>query len=494
MKFIRFFLPRIEYILFAAIFWGIAAMGPVMLNSDGDLPRHLLVGETIRATGAVELVDIYSFRTTGFASTPHEWLAQVIYSLFYDWLGLGGVVILAALLITLAWGLVFNNANRRSGSLLIALVLTGVGVTASLIHGLPRPHLFSYVLIPVWIMTLEHTGNKPSLWWRLPLIMLLWVNLHGMFVLGIAIWGIYLVDALFETPWRTWLKHPGIRSLLAGGGLSLLATLFSPSGYHIWATIASLGGNAYIKSRVIEYQSANFQIIEAWPSILLLLLVTAGYARTQNKAAWRHVFLITAFAALAIYSSRMLPIFALVAVPIVARVMADWLETELPGGNPLQRLEGRIAPLSQSANGAIWLVTVFLLVVYVFQLGIPIDAKNKGNVFDPKFFPVAAVDWLEAHPQNGHVFNEFDWGGYLLLKLWPQYQIFMDGHTHIYGETLTREYEEIITTAEGWQELLEKYEVQWAIVRTDSRIAKALQGADWQIRYQDDTAIILHHP
>jgi len=282
--------------------------------------------------------------------------------------------------------------------------------------------------------------------------------------------------------------------MLMGGGFSLIATLLSPSGFNIWKTILSLGGNAYIKSHIVEYQTANFQTPETWPSIIILLLVIAAYARTQTKAAWRHVFLLTAFAGLAIYSSRMLPIFAIVAVPIAASLVNEWVRSELPGENLVRRLEDRITPLSQSSNGFIWLIAVFMLVVYLFQLGVPIDLKNKGNNFDPKFFPVDAVTWLESNPQNGHMLNEFDWGGYILLKLWPKYQIFMDGHTHIYGEALTREYETVITLGDGWQEILNKYQIEWAIVRSDSKIAGALEDNSWTILYKDDTAIILHRP
>lgn len=92
------------------------------------------------------------------------------------------------------------------------------------------------------------------------------------------------------------------------------------------------------------------------------------------------------------------------------------------------------------------------------------------------------------------MFNELDWGGYLLLKLSPRQQIFMDGHTHIYSEALTREYETILTLREGWQELFKKHEVQWAIVRKGSAVAESLTEINWEILYQDDTAIILGKP
>ncbi len=90
------------------------------------------------------------------------------------------------------------------------------------------------------------------------------------------------------------------------------------------------------------------------------------------------------------------------------------------------------------------------------------------------------------------MFNEFDWGGYLLLKLVPRQQIFMDGHTHIYGEALTREYETVVTQGNDWQKIIDKYQVEWAIVRRNSAIAHGLEGEQWKIIYQDDTATVLH--
>jgi hypothetical protein len=491
MKILRFFLPRIEYVLFAAVFWGIAASGPILLNSDGDLPRHLLVGSLTRANVHVDTVDIFSFRTTGFPSIPHEWLAQVLISGFYDFMGLGGVVLYTALVVTAAWMLIFNDAYKRSGSLLSSLLLTGLGVGASLIHVLPRPHLFSYLLIAVWILVLEQIQkDRPGRWWLLPVLMLAWVNLHGMFVLGIVVWGIYLAGSIFENPTRSWLTRAGTKSMLAGGGLSLLATFFSPSGFKIWETIASLGGNAYIKSRIPEYQSANFHMAETWPFILLLLLCLISFSRSTSMLPWTHALLVTAFAGVALYSSRMLPLFAIVTVPVAAQAFSAWIKQDFPNSRVLT-LESNITSINNASNGLIWLIAVILAVTALFRANVALDPENKGNRFDPEFFPVQAVDWLQTHPQSGHVFNEFDWGGYILLRLWPRQQIFMDGHTHIYGEELTREYEQVITLSKGWEEVFGKYQIGWAILRVESPVAGALENAGWEKVYSDETAVIV---
>jgi len=202
MKLLRFFLPRIEYILFAAIFWGIVANGPRLLNFDGDLPRHILTGNLILQTQRVATTDIFSFRTTGYPSFPHEWLAQVIFATLYNWLGLDGIILLTATIIVLTWGIVYRQAMQKSKSFFSALIFIVLGLAASQIHVLPRPHIFTYLLTAIWITLLESLDEQNTRsWWFLPVVMVLWVNLHGMFVLGMIILGIYLVGDF-------WRIHP----------------------------------------------------------------------------------------------------------------------------------------------------------------------------------------------------------------------------------------------------------------------------------------------
>jgi hypothetical protein len=227
-----------------------------------------------------------------------------------------------------------------------------------------------------------------------------------------------------------------------GGGLSLVATLLSPSGMEIWKAVASLGSNSYITSRIPEYQSANFHLPETWPFILLLLLTVTAFARSIQRISWTDILLTISFAGIALYTSRMIPLFAIVVVPIAANTLGEWLEQEY-AASPLMRIEKNLMAVNTSSSGAIWLIVLILAVVIVFRSGRAIDPQNKGNTFDQAFFPVQAVHWLNQNPQNGHMFNEFDWGGYLVLTLSPRRQIFMDGHTHIYGEALTREYETV---------------------------------------------------
>jgi hypothetical protein len=492
MKLFRFFLPRIEYILLIAVFWGIVASGPRILNFDGDLPRHILNGNLILQTRNISTTDLFSFRTSGRPSFPHEWLSQVLFASAYNWLGLDGIVLLVGLVLLLTWGIVYHQTIRRSGSFFSALILIGLAIGASQIHVLPRPHLFTYLLTAIWIILLENMDeHNTRAWWLLPIVMLLWVNLHGMFVLGMLIWGMYLAGSFLEQPSRDWFTSQKTKFLLLGGGLSLLATLLSPSGPRIWEAIASLGSNTYITSKIPEYQSANFHLPETWPFILLLLLTIVGFARSLERVPWKYVLLATAFTGMALYTSRMLPLFAMVLTPIAAKVIADWLRQEYPHSTFLA-MERNISKTNSTANGMVWIFVVVILAALMLGSGGRLDPEGRGNAFDPRFFPVEAVAWLQDHPQEGHMFNEFDWGGYLLLRLWPSQQIFMDGHTHIYGEALTREYEQVITLGAGWQDVFDKYDVSWVIMRKNAPLVKTLSGREgWHIVYEDPTAVVL---
>jgi hypothetical protein len=133
-------------------------------------------------------------------------------------------------------------------------------------------------------------------------------------------------------------------------------------------------------------------------------------------------------------------------------------------------------------------------VLAVTILIISYHAKTGASVnkFDAHVFPVAAADWLKENPQEGNMFNEFNWGGYLLHRLWPRQLVFMDSQTDFYGESLTRDYSQIIHAESGWETKMEKHEIDWVIIRSDSPLAQSLEtDLHWRILYQDETSIVL---
>ena len=138
-----------------------------------------------------------------------------------------------------------------------------------------------------------------------------------------------------------------------------------------------------------------------------------------------------------------------------------------------------------------WAGLLVLVLVSLQASGFSLDAWRMGNGFDPQVFPVEAVDALEGSLPDGPVFNEFIWGGYLLYRLWPDEQVFIDGQTDFYGEELTRDYLTVVNASPGWEEILDRYDVQWVIVRPNRPISLWLdRTAGWDRLYEDGTAIV----
>jgi hypothetical protein len=142
----------------------------------------------------------------------------------------------------------------------------------------------------------------------------------------------------------------------------------------------------------------------------------------------------------------------------------------------------------------LWPVAVTLLATISFAY---FNFKNERSVyqFNPVIFPVNAVSFLETDPQSGNMFNEFNWGGYMLYRTWPSYLVFIDSQSDFYGEDLIREYDQIMNANGDWITLLDKYQVEWAIIPPGAPLAPAL-GSElhWETVYEDNTAIILRKP
>jgi hypothetical protein len=107
---LRLLLPGLGDILWMAVFTGVILLGPQMMNIDGDLGRHLTIGEYILDTGRVPTTDLFSHTMAGQPVTPHEWLSQVLFALAHRWLGLNGVGLRCGLVIATSFWL-FTGAR-----------------------------------------------------------------------------------------------------------------------------------------------------------------------------------------------------------------------------------------------------------------------------------------------------------------------------------------------------------------------------------------------
>ena len=185
--------------------------------------------------------------------------------------------------------------------------------------------------------------------------------------------------------------------------------------------------------------------------------------------------------------ARNIPLFALAATPILA-ACARRILNQVP---VWIKIESRLGEIERSLRGFVWPVAGALAAIIMFSY-YHMQIQSSFNQFNERVFPVAAVDWLDNHVQSGNMFNEFNWGGYLLHRLWPDQLVFIDSQTDFYGEALTRDYNQIINTQNDWEIKLKKYDIDWVIVADGAPLAQALKTEHhWRVLYQDEMSIIL---
>ncbi|HKI55456.1 MAG TPA: hypothetical protein VJ987_15125, partial [Anaerolineales bacterium] len=296
--------------------------------------------------------------------------------------------------------------------------------------------------------------------------------------------------------WQYWqghaIKETGIH-LATAGILSFAISFINPAGWHLWITSAGLIGKKFIIDNTSEYLSPNFHTTSTWPFLIMLVASILLTNTSKNKLRAHELFMLMGWTALSLYMARNIPLYAIVAAPYLGYL----LQPALAKSKLLNRIDDSITniEIGQQLRGFVYPVLATLLIGFAFISGVRFDLAQKGNQHDAAKFPVDAVNWLEDNPQDGNMFNEFVWGGYLLYRLWPEQNIYIDGTTDFYGEAFTREYAQVVSLSDGWQGTLEKYDVSWAIMPNGRPLIKALENElGWQIVYQDSTATIIRKP
>jgi len=491
-----FILPNFSDLIWIVAFIGVLVRGRKMMNLDGDLGRHLTLGRYMLESLKIPRFDLFSHTMLGDPVTPHEWLSQVVFALAHKAASFDGVILVCGLVVATAFWLVFRRTRSSTQSLLVAVLVTFLAMVTSALHWLSRPHLFTFLFLALWVDALEGLlRGKVKQWWLMPLLMLFWANFHGAFIAGFMTWFLYgagiLLDQLWnkrplgaELPPKFWL------SFLLGGGTSLLASFINPSGPGIWGTSVGYLGERFLVDVTLEYRAPDFHLPQMWPFLIFIILLMLALGVNKRPLKFRALLPSVAWMAMGLYSARNIPLFAIVAAPLLSSELEPiflHLAAQFKWIGALKKADDRYLGLDA------WPALILVLAALGLALGFKYDNQQKGYAYDPDVFPVDAVVWLEDHPQQGNMFNFFIWGGYLLYEEWPEQLVFIDGQTDFYGEQLTREYLEVLSASEGWEDILAKYDVAWVILPSDEIVTHLLQvDLGWQEVYRDETAVIVH--
>jgi hypothetical protein len=477
---------RSQHVAFAAVLClGLSAL-TARPAVDPDLWWHLRTGQLIAETRHVPNVDPFSFTRAGANWVAHEWLSEVVFFELWKHGGFAALIVFSSVVTTAGFMLLYFRCHTHRRWAAAATALGGLAAAPA--WGV-RPQMFTFTLASLLLWLVDAGQKRPKLLFWIPPLFLLWLNLHAGFAVGLALLLAYGLGLLWETaigdtPWQI-SRKPLLRIallFLVSLGIVPLNPADGQLYQYPFATLHSAGMRAFIS----EWFSPDFHQWHYFPVLLVWLLVVVTFASSRSRPNGRIIFPLILTAAASLDAARHIPIFLLLAIPVIATLASNWASPAKP---TISRTWERSRP-------------VFNLAVIILMAGFAIAkwatvARDQAEQ-ESELLPRAAVESLPLTPDSTRILAYYDWGGYAIWRLYPRYQVFVDGRADLYGDNLLKQFETTVSLHDGWREILDRWGVNTVLLPTNCALAQALMiNPDWRLAFNDSKAIILvrsvHH-
>ena len=451
--------------------------------SDPDFWFHLKIGQFIVQNAQVPRVEIFSCTNLGQPYIAHGWLSGVIFYLIYSRFGQNLLIFIFAILAALAFWIIYKHSSHHIFTRGIAVLL---GVWTVLPNLGARPRVFTLLLATCYFQILSRYLTDPTskpLWWLVPL-MVLWVNLHGAFLIGLTFIALTIagiaIDARIdrETVRTVWTR---VKPLLMISVACVLAALINPYGTKIYSHVFGVLSSPIYQYVGADWLSPDFHQPELFPLIVLILLTTAVLILSPKRVRPSQLLFFLATLYMTFRMQRNAIVFAVVATSLLADYSGALWDSLFTGA---QRKSTSFTGLRPPVLNLLLLLPLLLFVIKVKKV-VYVPPTQQMAVA-----PLNAVQYLKDNRIQGCTFTEPNvWGDYLIWAT-PANPVYIDGRD-VYPTQFVKEYLEIIQGERDWRAPFDQYGVKNAILTHSSILARQLRNsAEWQQIYQDEYSLV----
>ena len=422
-------------------------------NLDPDFGWHLRSGQYFIEHG-IPSHDIYTYTAADFHWVNHEWLSDSILALLASFNGYWFVSAIYAGM----WTLAISIAGKKVHSALVVVAAIGILPFAGV-----RAITWSVLGLTLLMLLLRQRNRR----WRLaiPLLFLAWANLHGSFLIGIAYGGWYV---LREKNWK--LALIGVASL----GL----TFVTPYGVELYREVFMTMLDTNLHQRVSEWARFAFPL----GSVAYMLIWIGVIA--QNGLRWKAYlrFDVLLFV-MAVSGVRMVPLFILVSLMPLWKDIKK-LDERIRASGATKTLQRKVGMISS------WGIVGVAVLLTILSAVIQYTKPSLGG------YPSRSVAYLTDHPCSGQLFNNYNYGGYLIWKL-PSHKVYIDGRMPSWRQddrVWMEEYLQVINDEVYRREQFERYHITCVLVDRSWGMVEELKDEGWQVAVEEDSAILLLSP
>jgi len=460
---------------------------------DADTALHLRIGQYILSTGSIPRQDLFAFSKPAETWYAFEWLSETAYAYVFSLAGFKGIALLAGVLIALYITVLLKYTLWKGANGVIALVIILVAATATSIHYYARPHLFTLALLGVAIWVMEFNRRKGGwLIWVLVPLTAVWANLHAGFFVFFALLGLRAVGCGMEAwfwPQKGQERRNEALQLMRVGASCALASLINPYGIHLHTHILETLGSSWIMENVSEFKSPVFRTEEMFDFMALLFAGLASTTSLFRKKSLVEPLWILFFAYYSLVSVRHVPIFAMVAAPIIAVELSEWWAS-VAAGQSRASLFGILDDVSGQLTARLPGTSLFIPIAIIGLALAP-------GLHWPTAFPEGGglpIKMIEPHLDllaNSRIFTSDQIADYLIFRNYPRQRVFFDSRHNYYGDKIGNAYLSLTNGGHQWRSLLDEFHFDVVLVATDAPVAALLQASGgWRV-IEGDAKFIL---
>lgn len=498
-------MSRIKFRFTVEHLWGLVVLMGIFIfvNTHPIRPYdfwwHITIGREIVTNGTIPAVDIYSYTEAGqpYPSYQMFWLMEIVLYGLYKLGGPALVIFVQSLMITSAYFIVFLICKLSSNSWRIAALSVLFAAALGLNDWNVRPQGITFLLASLFLLATYEYRKKPQRGWLVvfPTCMLIWVNSHGTFIIGLALVGIWWGQELWTAiRWRnTHQQVVEIKRIMIPGivfGITALICLLNPRGLGIINYLKTLAITSVVQNLATEWAAPTFGTMMGVIFFCGLIGSTILMVLSPKRPDFFQIATLLVFGILGLKTLRGSVWFGLFMSPIIADHIAAIV-------NRYRKTERELVNQEGSRVLNIFFACAILLMGVIslpwLKSHLPLPATKAGLISAET--PVKATQILLEENLPGRVFNSMTFGSYLIWAAYPQYQVFADSRIELFPKNVWLEYEKISNAEGDWEAELRDYGVNTLILSLTDQplLVDAAQKSDeWDVAYRDNTAVIFN--
>ncbi len=481
--------------------WMMAAIAFVIVYcapgfTDPDFYWHLKTGELIAHTGNIPVTDPFSHTFAGKPWVAHEWLTELLLYAIELAGGFTALRLLPALAAAANFMLLYTIARRLSGNDLWAALATACFFIVLIPYFTLRPQIFTFLCFTTYLLVLVDFKyfRSTRLLWLMPVLMLAWVNLHGAFMLGLALQGAFIACE-WGNRWLFPVRHSRSAQRLGLMVMVMLATitatLLNPQGLRILLYPFETIAMDVSKGMIAEWHSPDFHELLPRVSLVCIFAWICATVYARRKPDLTELLLPLLLIVAGLSAWRHLPLMAIVLLAFFCAMLRHVRPSEILARNfrSHQRAHGDGERQVTRAQAGLVHLLVLAGMVLAAQAG-AVRTEREGET--SRFVASGAASYVLNHQLGGNLLNDYDVGGYLIWRLWPTHKVFIDGRADVYGDDFLKAFFRLDKADEGWQQTIDGHAIDIVIYARHAPLRQLLLASGrFREAYADEHHVVL---